>query len=224
MNLQPTWLSSGLQISKSKSTLLALSLGLALGFALGQSLHTHAESSIQIKKGTDSKTDASEARSMSRMMRELRDFNDDWMLRNFDSLTSDFDSFGVPSRFHEFTGFSARLPRLDTVEEGDQVKITAEVPGVADKDLDVTVTDNRVTIKGTKSEELKKAPPREIGSDNQFQAIERSYGSFERTVVLPCKVESDKAQATLKNGVLTLTIPKSAKTDSASKKVEIRTL
>lgn len=224
MNSQ--WLTNVLQTSKTKATLIALSLGLALGVVVGQSLHTHAESSIQIKRGTDSQTNIPESRSMSRMMRQFNDFrnfNDEWFNRNFDSMSSDFDSFGFPSRFHNLSDFGAQMPRLDTVEEGNQLKITVDVPGVADKDLDVTVTENRVTIKGTRSEEIKKATPTENGSDNKFQAIERSYGTFERTVILPCKVESDKAQAVLKNGVLTLTIPKSDKAETASKKVEIRT-
>lgn len=95
--------------------------------------------------------------------------------------------------------------------------ITAEVPGIDESNLDVTVNDDSVTIKGDKKDEISQSK-----NDKSFHAIERSYGSFERTVSLPCKVQSEKAQAVLKNGVLTVTIPKSHETKTDGRKLTIR--
>ncbi len=135
-----------------------------------------------------------------------------WMLRNFDVMSSDMDrSWVFP------IGMGAYIPRLDTTEQGNEIKITAEVPGIDDKDLDVTVNDDSVTIKGDKKDEVTQSKP-----DKSFHAIERSYGAFERTIPLPCEVQSDNAQATLKNGVLTITIPKSQLAQNEGKKLTIR--
>lgn len=91
------------------------------------------------------------------------------------------------------------------------------MPGIDESNLDVTVNDDSVTIKGDKKDEIS-----ESKNDKSFHAIERSYGSFERTVSLPCKVQSEKAQAVLKNGVLTVTIPKSHETKTDGRKLTIR--
>jgi HSP20 family protein len=135
-----------------------------------------------------------------------------WMLRNFDVMSSDMDrSWSFP------IGMGAYIPRLDTTEQGNEIKITAELPGIDEKDLDVTVNDDSVTIKGDKKDELTKSK-----GDQSFHAIERSYGAFERTIGLPCKVQTEKAQATLKNGVLTITVPKSELAQNEGKKLTIR--
>ncbi|CAM6003821.1 unnamed protein product [Sphagnum balticum] len=135
-----------------------------------------------------------------------------WMLRNFDVMSSDMDR-----RWSFPIGVGAYIPRLDTTEQGNEIKITAELPGIDEKDLDVTVDDDSVTIKGDKKDELTQSK-----GDQSFHAIERSYGVFERTIGLPCKVQSEKAQAVLKNGVLTITVPKSQLAQSEGKKLTIR--
>lgn len=142
----------------------------------------------------------------------MHDPDADWILSRFDPTMSDFDG-GLP------TGMGSFIPRLDTSDEGDSIKITAEVPGIDDKNLDVTVTDDLVTIKGEKNDEHSKS---KMG-DKNMQTIERSYGSFQRTVSLPCKVQSDKAEASLKNGLLTISVPKSHIVQSPAKKLTIRT-
>lgn len=144
----------------------------------------------------------------------LHDPDADWLMRNFDVMSSNPDkNWAFP------VGLGAYIPRLDTSETADAIEITAEVPGIDDKNLDVTVTNDLVTIKGDKkSETTQKA----LKDGTGFQAIERSYGSFERTIALPCKVQSDNAEASLKNGVLTIVIPKNQAAQSEGKKLTIK--
>jgi HSP20 family protein len=138
----------------------------------------------------------------------------DWLIRNFDIMSSN------PERSWTFpVGLGAYIPRLDTSETAEDIEITAEVPGIDEKNLDVTVTDDSVTIKGDKkSESTQKALKEGTG----FQAIERSYGSFERTISLPCKVRSENARASLKNGILTVVIPKRQDVQSEGQKLTIK--
>jgi len=94
-----------------------------------------------------------------------------------------------------------KAPRMDIVERDKEVVVRAEVAGVDKKDLDISVTDHTVTIKGCTKEERKEE------KGNYFRS-EISRGSFSRTSVLPCDVDGDKARASFSNGVLELTIPK----------------
>lgn len=232
----------------AKMGLLILLLSLALLLASGQMLHSYAANSLNSNSITKSKSGVpvhvhssklnhdempSDLDSTINKMREsasklslpssmfepwwqtmFRDPDADWLIRNFDVMSSN------PGKNWTFpVGLGAYIPRLDTSETADTIEITAEVPGIDDKNLDVTVTDDSVTIKGDKkSETTQKALKEGTG----FKTIERSYGSFERTVALPCKVLSENAQATLKNGVLTIVIPKSPLAQSEAKKLTIK--
>ncbi|MDX2169940.1 MAG: Hsp20/alpha crystallin family protein [Deltaproteobacteria bacterium] len=92
-------------------------------------------------------------------------------------------------------------PSADMVENEAEVRITAELPGVEEKDVEVTLANDAVTIKGEKREEKEEK--------GEPYRLERSYGAFRRTFALPCDVDADKAVATFKNGVLTVALPKS---------------
>jgi HSP20 family molecular chaperone IbpA len=141
----------------------------------------------------------------------LRDPDSDWLLNNFDIMSSNPDKKWVFP-----LGSGAYIPRVDIDASGQTVKLSAEVPGIDEKNLDVTVNDDSVSIKGEKqAEETQKA-------GKGFQSVERHYGAFERTVALPCKVDSDKAEAKLKNGVLTVEIPKAPDEKNEGKKLTIR--
>ena len=94
------------------------------------------------------------------------------------------------------------LPKVDVAETEENVIVTAELPGVKQEDVTITVMDDILTIKGEKREE------KEIKRED-YCSMERSYGSFMRTITLPSSVQADKAKATHKEGVLTVTIPKS---------------
>ncbi|MCB8982114.1 MAG: Hsp20/alpha crystallin family protein, partial [Ardenticatenaceae bacterium] len=92
---------------------------------------------------------------------------------------------------------------LDVTENDDTFTVKAAVPGMNPDDLDITISDNVLTIKGeTHSEETKE--------DEKVHLQERRLGSFMRSISLPTPVESDNVDATYENGVLTLSIPKAA--------------
>jgi HSP20 family protein len=96
------------------------------------------------------------------------------------------------------TGFA---PRIDVVERDGEYLVTAELPGVEEKDFQIEINRNVLTLHGEKRSER---------TDDQkgWRWAERSYGSFRRTIQLPVEVEAGKASAAFKNGVLTVTLPK----------------
>lgn len=108
--------------------------------------------------------------------------------------------------------FNGNLPKVDVIERDGEVVVRAEVPGVEKKDLDVTVTDNTVTLKGRTTHEQKE-------EKGDYYRSEISRGSFARTVTLPAEVEGPKAQASFKEGMLELVIPKVHKSDRHSVKI-----
>jgi HSP20 family molecular chaperone IbpA len=107
-------------------------------------------------------------------------------------------------------------PSIDISESNKAYKIRTELPGVEDKDIEVYVNDDYLTIKGKKSEERSE-------SDERCVVRERSYGSFQRVLKLPELASSDKAKALFKNGVLTIEVPKKHEATRESQKLEIRT-
>ena len=106
-----------------------------------------------------------------------------------------------------------KAPKVDIIDRETEIVVKAELPGVAKEDVDVTMTDNSVTIKGRSSHEEKE----EMGN---YYRCEISRGSFSRTVALPADVNADKARATFNDGILELTIPKEEKSHSKSITVE----
>lgn len=110
---------------------------------------------------------------------------------------------------------STFTPRIDVSETDKEIRISAELPGMDEKDIDVSLTRDSLTIRGEKKEEKE-----EKGKD--FFRMERSYGSFTRSVPLPVEVDTDKAAATFKKGVLTVTLPKSTKAIQETKKVSVK--
>ena len=97
-------------------------------------------------------------------------------------------------------------PALDVMEDSDAYTVTASVPGVDPEAIDVTLTENVLTIKGeTKSESTKSEGE---GEQKNYHVRERRWGSFSRTVTLPVGVDADNVEATHENGVLTLRLPK----------------
>lgn len=103
---------------------------------------------------------------------------------------------------------------VDVVETNDTVVVKAELPGMEPKDVDISVSGGKLTIKGER-----KAEKEEKGKT--FYRMERCYGSFSRTIELPASVEADKAKADYKNGVLEITLPKTEQVKA--KKIPIKT-
>ena len=93
------------------------------------------------------------------------------------------------------------MPTVDISETENGFEIRAELPGVSEEDVNVSVTDNRLTIKGEKRQEAET-------DEKNYRRVERRYGSFQRRFTLPKHIETDAIKAEFKDGVLTLEIPK----------------
>ena len=106
------------------------------------------------------------------------------------------------------------VPSVDVAETDDEIVITVELPGVKQDDVDITVTDDILILKGKKEEE------KEIKKEN-YHRVERSYGSFQRSISLPTGVQADKAKATYNNGVLNVTVPKTEEAKPKQIKIDV---
>jgi HSP20 family protein len=109
--------------------------------------------------------------------------------------------------------FEGRMPKVDVIDRDAEVVVRAEVPGVKKEDLEVSVSDGTVTIKGEMKHEEKK-------EKGDYYRSEISRGSFLRTVMLPGYVDPDQVKSSFKDGVLELTLPKVEKTKRRTIKVE----
>ena len=106
-------------------------------------------------------------------------------------------------------------PDIDLSEDDKEIHITAELPGMEQKDIDVYVADDHLTIKGEKKAEHEE-------KRRNYYRRERSYGSFQRMVPLPADVDTSKVNALFKNGVLTINLTKTAEAQKAAKKIEVK--
>jgi HSP20 family protein len=93
------------------------------------------------------------------------------------------------------------MPRVDVSETDDEVRVRAELPGLAPEDLDISLDQDRLILKGEKKEEREK-------EEKGYHLVERSFGSFYRTIQLPVEVDPGKIEAAFKNGVLTINMGK----------------
>ncbi len=132
-----------------------------------------------------------------------------------------FDRWLAPRRREQLDGpfgmaalFGDGGPPVDVVEDDDAVRVTAEVPGLDQKDFTVEVSENQLVIRGEK-----KAGHEERKRDYYYS--ECSYGSFSRSIPLPCEVDAGKAKARYKNGVLDITLPKTEEAKSKRIKVAV---
>ncbi|WP_210359063.1 Hsp20/alpha crystallin family protein [Sphingomonas beigongshangi] len=116
--------------------------------------------------------------------------------RLFDDV---FRGFGVPALAGAGGGVLA--PSVELAETDKEIRVTAELPGLDEKDVEVIVEEGVLTLRGEKKSEVE---------DKDRGYSERSYGRFERRIGLPRGIEQDKTSATFKNGVLTVTVPKAA--------------
>jgi HSP20 family protein len=107
------------------------------------------------------------------------------------------------------------MPAIDVTETGNEIQITAELPGLERKDVDILLEDDILTIRGEKKVESK-----EEDKSKNYHVSERSYGAFYRVIQLPPGVDPGKIQATMSKGVLKVTIPKPAGVQP--KKIEVK--
>jgi HSP20 family protein len=126
-----------------------------------------------------------------------------------DRLESFFDNWNLPVLFDEDTTW---IPAFDIAEKEEEYLITAELPGMDMKDIDITFTDGLLTVKGEKKQEKE-----DKGKD--YHRIERRYGSFQRSFRVPEKVDTNKIEASYKDGILKLVLPKAE--ESRAQKIKV---
>jgi HSP20 family protein len=129
--------------------------------------------------------------------------------RQMNSLFDDFFSNGSMTALEGFT------PRVDIKDTGKEIRVTADLPGMEEKDLEISLGGDMLTIKGERKEE------KEEKGEERY-CLERSYGAFRRSFALPCDVDPNKAAAAYKKGVLTITLPKTAAAAAATKKIAVK--
>ena len=111
-----------------------------------------------------------------------------------------FERFLEPA-WAEMPALGEWEPKIDVTETKDTVTVKAELPGVEQKDIAISLQDNILTIKGEKEEEQEE-------KDKRYHRVERSYGAFSRAMRLPAAVDAGKASAAFKDGVVTISLPK----------------
>ncbi|RJP22861.1 MAG: Hsp20/alpha crystallin family protein [Candidatus Abyssobacteria bacterium SURF_5] len=144
----------------------------------------------------------------------------DPFLRGFRDLQEEINrmfnytlSGGWPSYRNDMAE-GAWAPAINVLEEKDDIVVSADLPGMSEKDIDVTIVGDTLTIKGEKKHEEKK-------DDGNYHMFERVFGAFQRAITLPALVESDKAKASFKNGVLEIRVPKKEEAKPKQLKVNI---
>jgi HSP20 family protein len=127
--------------------------------------------------------------------------------RLFEGVTRGFPSFPA------FAGTGGNLPRMDVSESDKAIEIEAELPGLETKDVQINLADNVLTIRGEKKSEREE-------KNKDYHLVERSYGSFSRSVELPQGVKPEDVSAEIAKGVLKVTVKKPA--PAQSKQIEIK--
>ncbi|MEN6482852.1 MAG: Hsp20/alpha crystallin family protein [Anaerolineaceae bacterium] len=107
------------------------------------------------------------------------------------------------------------MVNVDISETDEEITVTAEMPGMEEKDIDLTFANGILTIHGTKSAEKE-------SKDRTYHQIERSYGEVSRSFALPAEVDEEKAEATFKNGILTISLPKAGSAKENRKRIKIK--
>ncbi|GAB4258410.1 MAG: Hsp20/alpha crystallin family protein [Pararhodobacter sp.] len=105
--------------------------------------------------------------------------------------------------------------KSDVVETKDAVEVSIELPGMEMKDIEVTVTDDMLTVKGEKKVERQE-------EKKGYYLSERSYGAIYRTIPLPPGVDGEKAEASFRNGVLTIRLPQTPEAQAKVKRIEVK--
>ncbi|SCW87590.1 HSP20 family protein [Rhizobium mongolense subsp. loessense] len=118
-----------------------------------------------------------------------------------------------PSLGRSFAAITA--PAVDLVEKEKAYEVTAELPGLDPSGLEVRVSNNVLTIKGEKQEDKE-------DKQKEYYVSERRYGAFQRSFELPQGVDTAKIEASFKNGILTVSLPKSAEVQKNSRKIDIK--
>lgn len=162
-----------------------------------------AKSKAPKKSKSGSKTELSELKNP---FEEIEKFMDHFYPR---SWLRPFH-WDFPNWSNIFPQMEENVPRVDVIDKDDQIIVKAEIPGMSKEDLDVSIIENILTIKGKKETEKE---------EGEYHTREITSSSFTRTLTLPAEVDGQQAKASFKNGVLELTLPKMA--ESRKKRITI---
>ncbi len=150
---------------------------------------------------------------------ELFDFHPlESLRRQINSLFPDLTSHKALSDFEPFERFFSgwpAIPAVDLAEKDGEFTITAELPGLDEKNVEVKLANGTLTISGEKKDERE-------NKEKDYYFSERRYGSFKRSFRLPDGVDTDKIEAAFDKGVLTIRLPKTAEAQKAEKKIDIK--
>lgn len=141
-----------------------------------------------------------------------------WLIKNrgrradpiFDKF---FEDFGLAPIADDGWSLASFTPKVNVAETDKEVKISAELPGMDEKEIDVSISDGFLTLKGEKKEEREE-------KEKNYYRVERSTGYFHRDIPFPCEVDADKVNAVFKKGVLTVTLPKTQK--AKGRQIEVK--
>jgi len=165
---------------------------------------------VEVQKGGNGQP----AAPVQHPFRSLRD--------QIDRLMDEFDRGLFPSRWMELTPFSkltseirGLIPAVDVIDEEKAYRVKAELPGLSEKDIEVTKDGDLLTIKGEKKEEHEE-------KRKGYFLSERHFGSVERTLRLPNGIDDSKMEAKFENGVLTVILPKTPEAVSKPKKIAVK--
>lgn len=150
-------------------------------------------------------------RSMTSFRDEMNRMFDDFFVGapRFGRSLADWPSFEPAPRF------AFKTPQIDVAESDDHYEITAELPGIDEKDIHLELKEGMMVLKGEKREEKEE-------KKKDYHLTERHFGSFHRSFRLPEEVDEDKISAEFKNGVLTVKLPKGEKAKESGKKIEVK--
>ena len=175
-----------------------------------------AEAATKLPVKTEQR--AGEAASMMQSWRPIESLR-----HEIDRLFEDFDHglWGSPFRRSLFPAEPllrrelGGMPAVDIAESDKAYEITAELPGMDEKSIEVKLANGGLTIKGEKSAEKEE-------KKKDYYLHERHFGSFERSFRMPEGVDVSKIEASFKKGILTVTLPKTAEAQKAEKKIEVK--
>ena len=139
----------------------------------------------------------------------------DWLYPFEREMSRLFDDFWLSPFAEKEPWTSSYLPAVNVRENDGQVIAEVELPGMSEKDIDVTVNRDTLRISGEKKQ-------KEETKEENYYCMESSYGSFDRLVDLPVEVDEEKAEAQFNKGVLTVKMPKSQEAKTKSKKIPVK--
>jgi HSP20 family protein len=170
-----------------------------------------AEAATKLPTKPQEKESEREWRPLATMRREIDRLFDDFLMRPRPLGRTVFD---VEPFWRGELSFG-KVPAVDVVEKEKEYEITAELPGMDEKNIDVKFAEGVLTIKGEKTEEKEE-------KKKDYYLSERRFGSFHRLFQVPVGVDAEKIEASFKNGVLTVVLPKSAEARQNEKKIAIK--